>query len=114
MSRLAPTGALLGEPDLREQRPHRRDGSEALEALAHPLQESDVRRAIARDVAEGGDRLHIRIVVQPARELPHSARPEHVLGLQAEQEVFQVLQAIEGSHGSREGTGRRPVDPPHA
>ena len=47
VSRLAARGTLLREPDLGEQRAHGRHRAEAVEPLAHALEERDVRRPVA-------------------------------------------------------------------
>ena len=72
--RLASRGALLGEAHLGEQRAHRRHGAEAVEALARALEEREVGGRVARDVAEAGYRLDLRVSIRVLeREVPNPA-----------------------------------------
>ena len=69
---LSPARPLLREADLGEERPHRGHGAEAVEPVPQPLEERGVRRPVARDVAERGDRVHLRIPVRMLeREVAH-------------------------------------------
>jgi len=50
--------------------------------------------------------------MQPARELPDRTWPERVLGSEAEEELLEIVEAVERRHRSGERAGRSSVDPP--
>src|SRR3990170_2491114 len=57
------------------------------------------------------DRRWERVVVRPAGESPDRAWPERILRLNAHEELLEVVEAVERRHRSRQGSGRRSVDP---
>src|SRR3990172_3466546 len=59
-----------------------------------------------------GDRRGEGVVVRPTGESPDRARPERILGLDAEEELLEVVEAVECRHRSCQSPGRRSVDPP--
>ncbi len=61
----------------------------------------DERRSeILRAAQSFGDRARQGVVVQAAGELPEPPRPEDLVGLQVQDEDFEVVQPVEGGHRS--------------
>ena len=58
------------------------------------------------------DRLGQRVLVQAdQRQTPEPVRPENVVGAELEQELLEVVDAVERGHHAGERAGRRPEDP---